>query len=109
MPWQCCWTVDVNRNQTIGRRTMSITSATQIDNLPAVVRRITGLYANLLLAGFALLPAFLIAYLYYFQDAHLTFESHSFHEIAISAATLEGLFVSYVTWQCYRSSGEPLL
>ncbi len=29
--------------------------------------------------------------------------------MAIAAATLEGLFVTYVCWRCYRSSGEPLL
>lgn len=42
-------------------------------------------------------------------DASLKFENHLFHEIAIAAATLEGLFVTYVAWQCYRTSGEPLL
>jgi two-component system, cell cycle response regulator len=51
----------------------------------------------------------LIAYLFVFQDPTLTFENHLFHEIAIAAATLEGLFVAYVTWRCYQSSGEPLL
>src|SRR6202030_4152549 len=51
----------------------------------------------------------LIAYLFVFQDPQLTFENHTFHEIAIAAATLEGLFVTYVTWRCYQSSGEPLL
>ena len=27
----------------------------------------------------------------------------------ITAATLAGLFVTYVTWRCYQSSGDPLL
>ncbi|MDR6412854.1 UNVERIFIED_ORG: hypothetical protein ABIC62_006322 [Burkholderia sp. 1595] len=45
----------------------------------------------------------------FFQDPDLRFENHVFHEIAIAAATFEGLFVTYVTWRCYRSSGEPLL
>nr|WP_246327123.1 GGDEF domain-containing protein [Burkholderia guangdongensis] len=56
-----------------------------------------------------MLPAYLIAYLWFFGDPGLTFESHLFHEIAIAFATLEGAFVAYVTWCCYRSSGEPLL
>jgi diguanylate cyclase (GGDEF)-like protein len=66
-------------------------------------------YARLLLAGFALIPAALIGYLLFFQDPTLKFEDHTFHVIAIAVATLEGLFVCYVTWRCYRSSGEPLL
>jgi two-component system cell cycle response regulator len=82
---------------------------TDVREPPMFVRRITGWYGNSLLVAFALLPAYLIAYLYFFQDPSLTFESHPFHEIAIAAATLEGLFVSYVTWQCYRLSGEPIL
>ncbi|MBN3792475.1 GGDEF domain-containing protein [Burkholderia sp. Ac-20353] len=70
---------------------------------------VTRAYARLLLAGFALVPAYLIAYLYFFQDPSLKFENHAFHELAISAATLEGVFVTYVCWRCYRVSGEPLL
>ncbi|MGG1948078.1 diguanylate cyclase [Trinickia sp. NRRL B-1857] len=76
---------------------------------PRAVRRITRWYASFLRVAFALLPAYLIAYLFYFQDPRLVFEDHLFHEVAIAAATLEGLFVSYVTWQCYRLSGEPIL
>jgi hypothetical protein len=79
------------------------------DELHRAIRFVTTVYARLLLAGFALVPAYLIAYLYFFQDPTLTFENHAFHEMAIAAATLEGLFVTYVTWRCYRSSGEPLL
>src|SRR6202166_1138058 len=79
------------------------------DEPPRAIRLVTTVYARVLLAGFALVPAYLIAYLYFFQDPALKFENHAFHEIAIAAATLEGLFVTYVTWRCYRSSGEPLL
>jgi len=79
------------------------------DGPPRAVRLVTRTYARLLLAGFALVPAYLIAYLYFFQDPAVKFENHAFHEMAIAAATLEGLFVTYVTWRCYRSSGEPLL
>lgn len=74
-----------------------------------VVQSITRGYARLLLIGFALVPLYLIAYLYYFQDPALKFENHAFHELAIAAATLEGGFVTYVCWRCYRLSGEPLL
>lgn len=76
---------------------------------PNALRLITQAYASLLLVAFALMPAPLIAYLYFYQDPALKFEDHLFHEFAIAVATLEGLFVTYVTWRCYRSSGEPLL
>ncbi|WP_321789696.1 GGDEF domain-containing protein [Burkholderia pyrrocinia] len=75
----------------------------------ATIQFITRVYARLLLAGFALVPAFLIAYFYFFQNPSLKFENHAFHELAIAAATLEGVFVTYVCWRCYRLSGEPLL
>src|ERR1700676_1168889 len=80
-----------------------------IHEAPPAIRRLLKAYALLLLIALALVPACLIAYLYFAQDPTLKFENHVFHEIAIAAATLEGLFVTYVTWQCYRSSGEPLL
>src|ERR1700723_1465223 len=75
----------------------------------AAISRVIETYARLLLAGFALIPAALIGYLFLFQDPARRFEDHAFHVIAIAVATLEGLFVTYVTWRCYRSSGEPLL
>ncbi|MPV67466.1 GGDEF domain-containing protein [Burkholderia sp. BE17] len=79
-------------------------------NEPAAsIQFLTKVYARLLLTGFALVPAILIAYLYFFQDPSLKFENHAFHELAIAAATLEGVFVTYVCWRCYRLSGEPLL
>jgi two-component system cell cycle response regulator len=76
---------------------------------PRAIDLITKHYARLLLTSFALVPAYLIAYLFFFQNPALKFENHLLHAIAIAAATLEGLFVTYVTWQCYRSLGEPLL
>ena len=76
---------------------------------PEAVRLMVKVYAYLLLAGFAFVPAYLIGYLYVFQDPTLIFENHLFHIIAITAATLAGLFVTYVTWRCYQSSGDPLL
>ncbi|MBN3817374.1 GGDEF domain-containing protein [Paraburkholderia sp. Se-20369] len=73
------------------------------------IQRVTRWYTKLLLAGFALVPLYLIAYLYFFQDPALKFENHAFHELAIAVATAEGGFVTYVCWRCYRLSGEPLL
>jgi diguanylate cyclase (GGDEF)-like protein len=66
-------------------------------------------YARLVVVGFTLIPAYLIGYLFFFQDPALKFDNHVFHEIAIAIATVEGLFVTYVTWRCYRLSGDPLL
>ncbi|AOK48808.1 diguanylate cyclase [Burkholderia sp. MSMB617WGS] len=74
-----------------------------------VIGTIARIYAACLLIGFALVPGVLIVYVWRFIDPHLIFENHQFHELAIAAATLEGLFVTYVTWRCYLSSGEPLL
>ncbi|ONC81054.1 hypothetical protein AQ922_29460 [Burkholderia pseudomallei] len=65
-----------------------------------MVDTIARLYTACLLVGFALVPAFLIAYVRFFIDPRLVFENHQFHELAIAAATLEGLFVTYVTWRC---------
>jgi two-component system cell cycle response regulator len=76
---------------------------------PAAVRIATKIYARILIVGFALIPAYIGAYVYFYQDPNLRFEDHLFHEFAIAVATLEGLFVTFVTWQCYRSSREPLL
>ncbi|AOO84564.1 diguanylate cyclase [Bosea vaviloviae] len=76
---------------------------------PTALRLVTQAYASLLLIAFALMPAQFIAYLYFYQAPTLKFEDHLFHEIAIAVATLEGLFVTYVTWRCYLFSGEPLL
>lgn len=56
-----------------------------------------------------LLPAAGIAYLYYFQDPELLFENHAFHEATIGIASLIGGLVAYVSWRCYRRSGEPFV
>ncbi|SCU90819.1 Diguanylate cyclase [Cupriavidus necator] len=75
----------------------------------AAARLVTRAYSHFLILLFALAPACLIAYLFFFQDPTLKFEHHLFHEFAIAAATLAGLFITYVTWRCYMSSGERLL
>jgi signal transduction histidine kinase/DNA-binding response OmpR family regulator/HPt (histidine-containing phosphotransfer) domain-containing protein len=70
---------------------------------------VTRLYALALVAVFALMPMAAILYVDKFQDPKLLFMNHGFHVFAIAVATLEGLFVSYVSWICYRQSGEPFL
>lgn len=57
----------------------------------------------------ALLPIVVILYVQVFQDPRLIFNSHGFHEAAIAVSTLLSGFVTYVTWVCYRSSGEVFL
>lgn len=66
-------------------------------------------YARLLLAVFALTPGLLIAYLHLYQVPDLLFEQHASHVVAITLAIVIGGFVSYVTWLCYRDSGEVFL
>jgi hypothetical protein len=76
------------------------------------VRRTEGiarLYLLALIATFALMPMGLILYLDRFQISSLLFMNHTFHLIAIAVATIDGLFVSYVSWRCYRNSGEPFV
>jgi two-component system, sensor histidine kinase and response regulator len=73
------------------------------------VRVVARFYSHVLVAGFTLVPATLIAYLVWFQDPTVVFSNFAFHIVAITIATLEGLFVSYVSWRCYDSSGEPFL
>jgi len=71
------------------------------------IRTVAGLYALALIAVLAVLPLGLILYLDRFQAPSLLFMDHTFHLIAIGVATIEGLFVSYLSWRCYQSSGEP--
>ena len=59
--------------------------------------------------GLALLPLVAIAYLQFYQDPRLLFVHHGFHELAIGVATLLGLFITHVTWRCYRATGEVFL
>ena len=71
--------------------------------------RVAGLYALGLIAIFAVVPMGPILYLDRFQISTLLFMDHTFHVIAISVATIAGSFVSYISWRCYRDSGEPFL
>ena len=86
-----------------------MSASTIVEEPASAIHFVTKAYSHFLIVCFALIPAYLISYLFFFQDATLNYESHLFHEVAIAAATLEGLFITYVTWRCYQSSGEPLL
>ena len=80
-----------------------------VELLGRQTKGVTRLYALALVAVFALMPMAAILYVDQFQDPKLLFMNHGFHVFAIAIATLEGLFVSYVSWSCYRESGEPFL
>lgn len=73
------------------------------------VLKITHAYKHVLLILLALSPLIFIAYIYQFQNPALRFIDYSIHEYAIGIAILQSSFISYVTWRCYQSSGEPLL
>ncbi|KAA0069137.1 diguanylate cyclase [Rhodanobacter sp. T12-5] len=71
--------------------------------------RVTRTFQALLRLGLALVPFVAIAYLQLFQDPSMTFRNHGIHELAIAVSTLLSGFITYVTWVCYRSSGEVFL
>lgn len=73
------------------------------------VESVARLYALALIAAFAFTPMALILYLDRFQAPSLLFMDHGFHVVAIAGATIAGVFVSHVSWRCYRISGEPFL
>ena len=68
-------------------------------------------YATATLMFCGALPCMAIAYLYWLQSQGQTpsFENHGFHQFAIAFAILECGLVTYLTWRCYKVSGEPLL
>ena len=76
---------------------------------PSAMQRVVKLYASLLQTLFALLPVVGIFYIHDFIDPTLIFNSYGLHQFAIAVATAEGLFVTVVSYQCYRHSAEPFL
>jgi PAS domain S-box-containing protein len=68
-----------------------------------------GVVRRIFEGALGLFPALAIAYVQWFQDPALRFESHLFHQVAIGVATVEGVFISYVAWRCYVRSGEVML
>lgn len=89
--------------------------ANEIDALLALDRvsghplTVTRAVETLLVLAFALVPMLAIAYLKLFQDPSLRIVHLPFHEIAIAVAIVESIFIAYVTWRCYLSSGEPFV
>lgn len=73
------------------------------------MQRLVRWYGWILLTALALTPMALLLYVQRWQPADGLFVAHRFHEIAIAAAVALGGFVSYVTWRCYRQTGEVFL
>lgn len=69
----------------------------------------TKIYEYFLRVGGALIPLLGIAYLQEYQSPLLCTVEHTFHNVAVFVAVLISGFVSFVTWRCYRFSGEPFL
>ncbi len=67
------------------------------------------LYSFITLCALALAPAALITYVALLPGTDARYDNMSFHVLAIGVATLEGLFISFVSWRCYLRSGEPFL
>lgn len=61
------------------------------------------------LVAVACLPTVVTWYLSTHGDQRAHFHAHSFHEIAIVASTILGLFIAEMTRRCYVASGERLL
>lgn len=66
-------------------------------------------YEYLLKISGALLPLLGIWYLQAYQSPQMCSVEHAMHNVAVLAATVLSGFVAYVTWRCYRYSGEPFL
>lgn len=74
------------------------------------LERIARLYQALQLLAIAFSPTVAIWYVMTFSAVPPPrFESHWFHELSITIATLIGVFVSYVSWRSYKESGEVFL
>lgn len=75
----------------------------------SLVRTLSKGYAAFLAFALGLVPAAVVAYLYFFQHPALWFEHHGIHELAIALALLQSGFIAYVTYCCYLRSKEPFL
>lgn len=74
-----------------------------------VIYLVTKAYRYLLVAGFAILPSFGTWYLLQYQSPEMCFSDHSVHHVAVGLSVLLSGLIAYVTWRCYRLSGEPVL
>ena len=73
------------------------------------IYRVTKAYLWLLITLFALSPLSGVWYLETYQTPLLCVTDHTAHHFSIALSIALGLFVAYVTRQCYLESGEPLL
>tara|TARA_R110001592_G_scaffold6045_23_gene32919 strand:+ start:1546 stop:3540 length:1995 start_codon:yes stop_codon:yes gene_type:complete len=76
---------------------------------PDHIRHLSSAYATLIIVILSLVPAFGSAYLYFFQDSHLRFISHTGHEVAIAIALLQSGFIAAIAWRCFQYSGEQFV
>lgn len=81
----------------------------ETDTPPERTLALTRLFEWGMRVGFALSPLIAIVYIAVFVPPSTRFIDFAFHEFAIAVATCLGAFISYVTWRCYRHSGEPFL
>lgn len=57
----------------------------------------------------AFTPSIAIAYLYAFLPINTHYMNFGLHHLAVFTSTLISCFVTWVTWLCYRTSGEKFL
>ena len=75
----------------------------------SMVLPFTRVYAFTLRLLLSIAPSTAIAYLYHFSPPMPRLVAHGFHEVAVVVAIVLSAFVSYITWRCYRYSGERFL
>ena len=73
------------------------------------VSRLTRLYLRSLIALVVLAPSAGIVYIHFLQAPDLKWVQHDFHVVAVTGSILLGLFVTGVSFLCYRETGEPFL
>ncbi|TRW89657.1 GGDEF domain-containing protein [Candidatus Methylobacter oryzae] len=78
-------------------------------NTPPALISLTKSYICGLQFLFAFTPGIAITYLYAFPPSDAQYMNFSLHHLAIGVSTLISSFVTWVTWLCYRSSGEIFL
>jgi len=78
-------------------------------NTPPALISLTKGYIFGLQFLFAFAPSIAIAYQYAFPPTDAHYMNFGLHHLAIGVSTLISSFVTWVTWLCYRSSGEIFL
>lgn len=73
------------------------------------IRLIAVWYSRFIIFLLAFIPLSLILFIDYETSAQDVFMAHDFHVVAIGISTLFSAFLTYITWRCYRATGEELL